>query len=160
MKKLLFTLVMISAVSFTSCKKKESTTDASQAPEEIVIETTAEVSTNEYRLIAQEKIDALNTLIQTNGLNTEQAVLAAYAPKDEEAEGKYSYEITNFQKDNTGLSTITLIEDFLMDDSIKAKKVVMEFKTVEDHIVVVSIKESYQCYEGRGHQEWSAAFCS
>ena len=160
MKKILVTLALVGVLGFTSCKQKDAGKDTANAPEEVVIEAVEETTTNEYRTIDQEKVIALNKLVLENALITEEAILEAYAPKDDAAEGKYTYEITDLKKDNTGLSTITLVEDYLMDDSIKAKKVIIDFKTVNDKLEVVSIKESYQCYAGRGHEEWSAEFCS
>ena len=54
----------------------------------------------------------------------------------------------------------TLIHNGLMDDSIKAVKIIMLAKKVKESWIVLSIKTNWKCYEGRGHQDWDTILCN
>lgn len=157
MLKRIITLSFASAFVFVSCKDKNTTPET--VVEEEVIEVTEPVATEEFMMIDQEEIDQLNAKIDADKLATEEAILNAYVPNDESAEGNYSYKVKTISSDDK-TTLLELIEDGRMDDSVKAVKVVMTFAKENGTLKVTEIKKSFKCWEGRGHQDWSAVFCS
>ncbi|NNE67428.1 MAG: hypothetical protein HKN33_12750, partial [Pyrinomonadaceae bacterium] len=57
--------------------------------------------------------------------------------------------------------TMTLVNDGLADDSVRTQKTVFKIKKNSDGIwMVTSALRSWRCWEGRGHQDFSAVMCS
>ncbi|MEC4117406.1 hypothetical protein [Myroides phaeus] len=157
MKKSIVVVGLLFAFSLYSCGKKNETENVTVEQEE----TKEEIATDnkEFRIIEQEKVDSLNNALAENKPEAIEAVMQKYQPEDTGAEGKYSYVITKANTDKENVTLLTLVEDGLMDDSIKAIKVKMEVETIDGNFKVLSIQESYQCYQNRGHEDWSAEFC-
>jgi hypothetical protein len=82
-----------------------------------------------------------------------------YSPEDKTAEGDYSYVIKQINTSDSNSVIISLLEDGINDDSIKARKVIMTLIRKDGRFVVKQIKESYKCWKERGHENWSSAFC-
>ena len=59
-----------------------------------------------------------------------------------------------------GKVLITLIHDGLLDDSIKAMKIIMIAKKKNGIWMVYEIKKNWKCREGRGHENWGIDRCS
>ncbi|WHT38122.1 hypothetical protein QNH98_13705 [Myroides sp. mNGS23_01] len=153
--------ILLVGVSVMGCKDKT----PSSTPSEVETSTPVDQvkidsAIDEYELISQETIDKLNEAIQREKLTSVEGIMRYYAPEDKEAEGKYSYDITVLQMSNSSLTLVTLTEDGINDDSMRAKKVVMTIKKKERQNHVTQIKQSYQCWEGRGHTNWNASHCS
>lgn len=113
----------------------------------------------EFKIINQEEINALNKSIIEHKLNSIEMVMQEYAPEDVDAEGNYTYIITTASTTDPNKCTLTLLEDGINDDSLKALKVIMTVEKKKDSFRVTDIKESYQCWKNRGHQDWGADYC-
>lgn len=59
-----------------------------------------------------------------------------------------------------GIIKITLIHQGLMDDSVKAIKIIMLARNENKSWSILSIKTNWKCYEGRGHQNWDIKMCN
>ena len=112
-----------------------------------------------YRNIDAQRVEGLNWRVRENKIDTPKGIMQLYAPKDLEAEGRYSY-LVDVKTLLTGIAEVLLTEEGLMDDSIAARKVLMRVQRTEEGYVVLSIQESYKCREGRGHQDWASSFCN
>ena len=113
----------------------------------------------EYRVIDEERVEALNARIEENILASVEDIAAAYRPKDEYAEGDYSYTV-NSAITNEEVLEITIREEGAMDDSIYGVIAILTIDVSEDNWKVTSIKEAYKCWPNRGHQEWGPEFCN
>ncbi len=147
----------------TSCiNKQDKKTDAQNTTTQQETKTTQQTATAEderrYRPFEQSFIDDLNLDIQRKNIRSEEEILRLYAPKDEFAEGRYSYN-TTVRQTNDSSKELTLIEDGRMDDSVAGLKVVMVIKRTSQGLRIVSVKESYKCRKGRGSENWSAEYC-
>jgi hypothetical protein len=100
----------------------------------------------------------LNEKILAGKMSTDEQLINTYAPRDMEAEGNYSYTVNGKDLDN-GQRELTLVESGLMDDSILRRKVIMSLAQADGVWKIISMKESYQCRTGRGHEYWSADPC-
>jgi len=150
--------VLCIGLGFTSCKDKK--TDSIDVETSVPIDQNKmESSIDEFKMISQEKVNQLNEAINSKKIVLVEDIMKLYAPEDKEAEGNYTYDITVLAMSNSALTLVTLVEDGLNDDSVKARKIVMSIKGNEGAYRVTQIKESYQCWEGRGHVNWSAAAC-
>lgn len=145
---------------FLSCTDKKATTLETINADSLSLDTEApDEGIEEYRIMDSKTLDRINALIKKEQLTTPQAILNAYAPKDTDNENEeYSYEVTRMKSDeNTSL--LLLVEDNIADDSLKARKILMRIENKDNLLRVVQIKESYQCWEWRGHQDWSSILC-
>jgi len=59
-----------------------------------------------------------------------------------------------------GKIQVTLIHDKLMDDSIRALKIVMIVNQTGQSWTVLEIKKNWKCWEGRGHTNWGTEYCN
>ena len=144
-----------------SCKDKSTaTTPAEVETSTPVDQTKIESAIQEYELISQEKIDDLNQAIQRDKLTSVEEIMRFYSPETKGAEGKYTYDITVLKMANSSTILVTLIEDGINDDSMRAKKVIMNVTAKDGNFVVTKIKQSYKCWEGRGHSDWNASYCN
>ena len=75
------------------------------------------------------------------------------------AEGNYSYGVA--VKDlKANIYELTITEEGRMDDSVSGLMSVLKVEKKDSGFVVLEIKEAYKCWPNRGHQDWSAEFCS
>jgi hypothetical protein len=59
-----------------------------------------------------------------------------------------------------GGTTVTVLQDNLEDDSVRARRYTLEFALVTQGAVnLSSARVDYQCHEGRGHQDFSPELC-
>jgi len=158
---LLSSIALIMALSSCGGKKQSSTPEASnaEAPMEVKSKPSSSDEAVIYAEMSQDLVENLNAIILDEGLTTPEAILAAYAPKDNEAEGNYSYQVEPIRIDGI-LVGAELTEEGLMDDSLYGRKVRVSFTTKDGRLQVLQIEESYKCREGRGHQSWSPEFCN
>ena len=87
-------------------------------------------------------------------------VMRLFIPK-EESESNEGNEIETIHEKilENGNMLVTLIQDNLMDDSIKGEKYVMELEKFEGTWNAVYIKKNWKCREGRGHTDWGVEMC-
>lgn len=161
MRKSILLLGTILSLLFLGCNDpKASDTDAmnegnteSQLPKHFT-------EVEEYRIIDVDHIHSLNERIHSKNLSSKEEIMREYMPEDRATEGNYSYEIKIMNTENMDSSLVLLTVDGLQDDSVRSIKVLMRVKAENNALIVEQIKESYRCYEGRGHTEWSAYSCS
>ena len=55
---------------------------------------------------------------------------------------------------------LTITEEGRMDDSVSGLMSVLKVEKKDSGFVVLEIKAAYKCWPNRGHQDWSAEFCS
>lgn len=158
MKNLIVVVGFIFALSLFSCGKKNE--NANVTVEQNDSKNTVTAEDNEFRIIEQEKVDNLNKVLAEKQITSIDAIMQEYHEEDKGAEGNYTYIITEAKTDNPNVIMLSLLEDGRNDDSIKAVKVNMEVESKDGKYKVLSIKESYQCWENRGHEDWAADFCS
>ncbi len=154
-----FSIILV-GVSAMSCKDKSTTTPAEVETSTPVDQVKIDSAIEEYELMAQETVDKLNEAVQREKLTSVEDIMRFYAPEDKGAEGKYTYDMTVLQMSNSTTTLVTLIEDGMNDDSIRAKKVVMNISEKDGKLVVTKIKQSYKCWEGRGHSDWNSSYCN
>ncbi|MTG98941.1 MULTISPECIES: hypothetical protein [Myroides] len=156
MKNLLMTIPLLFSLLIGGCAKRNNSSILSK--DGVILNTTETAEDREYRIISDDQIDRLNTIIKKKRLSSEEQIMQEYAPEDKHAEGNYLY-VLKRTTDNPEKITVTLLEDCIMDDSMKARKVVMDMRVQNDQYYVIKIKESYQCWKDRGHEEWNAGLC-
>ncbi|MEC4114294.1 hypothetical protein [Myroides pelagicus] len=156
MKKLFLSIPILLFLIVGACAKRNNATMLSK--DGVVLNTAETAEDREFRIISDEQIDRLNTIIKKKSLITEEEIMKEYAPEDKNAEGNYLY-ILKRTTDNPKMVTVTLLEDGIMDDTLKARKVVMDLRLKDNRFYVINIKESYLCWEGRGSQEWTSELC-
>lgn len=158
MKNVTFILVILSVfVLSISCKNKNSISKNSMQNSsslEVVQED------EEYRIADQHEIDQLNNIIKEKKLNSETLIMKEYAPEILDAGENYLYMLSRKTNANSNTITLSLLEDDIPDDSMKARKVIMTIIKEDNIIKVIDIKETYQCWSGRGHQEWGPTLCN
>jgi len=64
------------------------------------------------------------------------------------------------QSYKNGKVLITLIHDGLLDDTIRALKIIMIAKKEKGIWTVFEIKKNWKCRDGRGHKDWGIDQCS
>lgn len=155
-----FSIILV-GVSTMGCKDKS----ISSTPSEVETSTPVDqvqinAAVDEYELVQQDTIDKLNEAITRDKLTSVEDIMRYYAPEDADAEGKYTYDITVLQMSTSSSTLATLVEDGINDDAIRAKKVVLTLSAKDGKLQVTKIKQSYQCWEGRGHTSWNSNPCS
>ena len=155
-----FSIIMIGIGTMSCQNKSTSTTPTEEELSNPVDQASIHSAIEEFELMPQETLDKLNEAIKREKLASEEDIIRFYAPEDREAEGKYTYDISILKMANTSSTLITLIEDGINDDSMKAKKVVMTINSKDGQLTVSKIKQSYQCWEGRGHADWNSSYCN
>ncbi|MDR2224276.1 MAG: hypothetical protein LBE34_16310 [Flavobacteriaceae bacterium] len=120
----------------------------------------SEVHVEEYKVIPVEEIDKINQTITEKHLTNNDEIMRLYKP-EEAAPGKgYTYVIKEINSQDSTSTLVSLNIDNNNHESIKSIKVIMSIQTKDGKPVVTQIKESYKCWEGKGHQEWSAFPCA
>ncbi|MCP1997248.1 hypothetical protein [Flavobacterium sp. HSC-61S13] len=163
MKNSFFAISLLGLIILTGCQNKKTQTDVlitSESTEDTSNSTIPKEVEEEFKIIDDDKIKDINALIIAKKFSAEEEIMQAYSPKDKQAESNYKYTITKLSSGN-GKTLVQLVEENLSDDSVKDKKVIMRvLKNDKGQFVVDEIKESYRCRLNRGHQDWSASFCS
>ncbi|QBN20431.1 hypothetical protein [Flavobacterium nackdongense] len=142
-----------------SCKDKQDSTqplENKEAPTEIK-ENLASQDEN-FKVVADSVVTRLNREIIEENIKTESEIMGLYKPKDIYAEGNYSYEIETKEID-ANKKQLTLIEEGLMDDALKAQKVVMVLENASNGKKIISIKEAYKCWRNPNNENWTTALC-
>lgn len=147
MKKSLICVLAISILA--SCKEKKERTGDQPDP----------AAGQAYFMVKQSTIDSINISLNGKSFNTPEEIVQFIYPEEDQKEGKYSYTISN-EGGTSGENILTLITEGIPDDSMYALKVVMTVKSENGIWKVLSIKEAYKCWPGRGHEDWGAAPCS
>lgn len=129
-------------------KKKEKVEEKADAKIETV-----------YHMIDASALENLNAKLNESTLSDVEEVATIYAPKDEEAEGNYSYTVVKEKLDSNKI-ILTVTQEGLNDDSLFGQKSILTVDSVDGKWQVEEIKELYKCWPERGHQEWSAEFCN
>lgn len=154
MKKV-FILSSILALALVSCK--ENTAKTTIETEEQTTEDTTP-NTEEYKIYSQEQIAEINSTIIEEKIVDKGVLLERFFPKDQEAEGNYSYQI-NVVSEEEQQTVIEIIEDGIMDDSIQAIKTIITIGSNNETLIVTEAKQSFKCKLNRGQQDWAAAYC-
>ncbi len=115
---------------------------------------------DEYRIADHHEIDHLNNIIKEKNLNSETLIMKEYAPEILNAGDNYLYILSRKKDANSNIITLSLLEDDIPDDSMKARKVIMTLTKENNEIKVMDIKETYQCWKDRGHREWGPTLCN
>ncbi|MFZ9387254.1 MAG: hypothetical protein ACO25B_05180 [Chitinophagaceae bacterium] len=152
MFKKILPLIIVTVLVLCSCKNRKNT------GEPPVSNPPVEQPSESFKSIDSSAIDGLNKSIASGTLNTAEEIISAYAPRDSTAEGKYAYTITKTETENN-TTEVTLIEEGLMDDSRAGRKVIMTLVLENDRYKIISMKENYKCWSGRGHETWGVEPC-
>jgi len=144
---------MLFVLFFASCKEATNKNTTPTSEPEIVVENGESFNVVDVATIAQ-----LNQKIVDQNLKTGEEIMRAYNSEKSADEGNYTYTVTEKNVDEKTLE-VTLIEDGILDDSVAGQKVVMTLKKTNGTFKVVLIKKNYKCWQGRGHQNWSAELC-
>ncbi len=98
-------------------------------------------------------------LAQQNEKLTAMEVMQLFYPR-EASTGEGNEKITiSEQTLDSGIVKVTLIHANLLDDSVRDIKYVMELQENKTTWTVRSLKQSFRCWEGRGHTDWGADLC-
>lgn len=115
---------------------------------------------------SNEKFEIINTNQLTKKLNqsnkniSAQEVMTLYYPTEiETKEGNEVIEMTEAVGAN-GNTTVTLIHDNLLDDSVKGIKYILELKKAHNEWMIISLKKNWKCQNSRGHTDWGIENCS
>lgn len=108
-----------------------------------------------------EYVDSLkfnNSIANRTDIETAEELIGLYYGFPEN-EGTQNISIET-KKLELGKIQVTLVHDEMKDDSIKALKIVMIVKQIDQSWTVIEIKKNWKCWEGRGHTNWGAEYCN
>ena len=90
---------------------------------------------------------------------TPKEIMKIYYPA--EVEGEEGNQLITLKERtlDDGNVEVVLIHDNQLDDSVQGHKYHMELTKKEDKWTVVSLKNNWKCWEGRGHTDWSVEYC-
>ena len=151
--RIIFTLLL--TLVFLSCNYKQHKTIKIEEKE------STQHITSESEKFQELNPETINVLLKAkNGNISAKEVMELYYPYEViVGEGNESIEISEKKLEN-GNTLVTLVHNNLLDDSIKAKKYILELKNENNLWFVVSIKNNWQCRVGRGHTNWGIKMCS
>ena len=151
--RIIFTLLL--TLVFLSCNYKQHKTIKIEEKE------STQHITSESEKFQELNPETINVLLKAkNGNISAKEVMELYYPYEViVGEGNESIEISEKKLEN-GNTLVTLVHNNLLDDSIKAKKYILELKSENNLWIVVSIKNNWQCRVGRGHTNWGIKMCS
>ncbi len=86
-------------------------------------------------------------------------VMRLYYPDEIESEEGNQIITLSEKVLKNGHTKVSLIHDNWLDDSTRGKQLVMELKKQKGHWLVLSLKENWRCWEGRGPTEWGIELC-
>ncbi len=112
----------------------------------------------EFKFISPEEIDKINKQVLEKNIKMPEDIIKFHRPKNNQSEGNYSYTITRKIDDKLRIE-LTLVEDGLMDDSVKSRKSIYTMNMKDNKLIVIALKEQYKCYRDRGHEHWSPELC-
>ncbi len=153
MKKALFSLLIL---ALWACQPQEKETDQTATEETTKSEEPAKPK-EDVQYVDVSKFN--QELASMSEALSPEAIMKKYYPHEAGEEGNESVNINQTQLDN-GNTEVTLIHDNMLDDAVKATKLVMELEPKGDQFTVASLKKSFKCRQGRGHADWGAAPCS
>jgi len=87
----------------------------------------------------------------------EDLILLYYGFRESEGEANITIETKEL---GSGIIQVILEHDKLMDDSLRALKIVMIVKMNGQSWTVLEIKKNWKCWEGRGHTNWGTEYCN
>jgi len=85
----------------------------------------------------------------------EELILLYYNYQEEE--GEPDIKVSTVKSKNS--YEITLIHDRLLDDSMRAEKILMTAEKNGNSWAVQNIRTNWKCWEGRGHTDWGIEWC-
>ena len=101
----------------------------------------------------------LNVQAKSKSYGSAEEILAAYYnfPVGESEGGKPEFNTISL---SDGSQQVIMIHDKLMDDSMRGIR--LEMIAIEDNGMwtVQSLRKTWKCWEGRGHEGWGTAPCS
>ncbi len=168
--KLTFTLLLF--LAFCACGTKNSPHQSMTSPEIEAQETSINeeplkrnAQNTEKARTADDKFEKLDfSAINTEIAGIEKAltpkeIMKIYYPAEVEGEeGNQLITLKERALDNGNIEVI-LIHDNQLDDAIQGTKYHMELTKQDDKWKVISLKNNWKCWEGRGHTDWSAEYC-
>ena len=99
-----------------------------------------------------------NSIASRTDIETaEELIMLYYGTPESEGTPNVSIETKEL---GSGKIQVTLVHDDLMDDSLKALKIVMIVKQTGQSWTVLEIKKNWKCWEGRGHTNWGTEYCN
>lgn len=142
-----FFIVFLLAVTTTSCL-------SSDYSESEVLE---DMSLSQFKDVDYKELQ--QTINSRSGIKTGMDALRLYYPNNQDANSSTRFTFKTFDN-NFGNNYLLFKQEDLNDDSLSAIAIFMEYETsLTGKIQVLDLKESYQCQQGRGHQEWSGELC-
>lgn len=95
-----------------------------------------------------------------NNIEDGEALMRLYYPQrvDANSEGKQSMSIKSEVLKNE-LYKVTLIHDYMLDDSQKGLKLILFAEKTDAGWQVKAIKKNWKCWKGRGHEDWGVELC-
>ncbi|MDR0227838.1 MAG: hypothetical protein LBI72_02060 [Flavobacteriaceae bacterium] len=162
MSKLLSISGILICLLFISCGKNSSTTDEQKSKETMATDSLNQHESHieEYKVISTEQIEALNKTIVEKQLTNNDEIMRTYLPEQATTAKGYSYVIKEINSQDSSSTLVSLNIENNNHESLKSIKVIMTVQQKDGKPVVTQIKESYRCWEGKGHQEWSAYPCA
>lgn len=154
------TIILSSLLTLMVISCKENTPKVAVETEEqpTIEKTNSESESREYKIYSQDQINEMNNTIVEEKITDHNAIFERFFPKDNEAEGNYSYQKRIVIEDNKHI-VIEIIEDGVMDDSVQAIRTFMSIDKSKTTPVITEVKQSFKCKLNRGQQEWSSALC-
>lgn len=153
----LFIFILFNLLA-TSCEHQRNRAEPHASDSAITTTYESIKAIESYREVDPAKIEQINLVLSSGRHNSDEEVMRVYAPKYANAEGKYSYQLSKTELPG-GLKELTLVEDGLMDDAVMGRKVIMILDTKGNKLKLISIKETFKCWPGRGHESWSSEAC-
>lgn len=97
-------------------------------------------------------------LSERSDIETGEALMKAYYnPTLGEGKPVLTIESLPYKKD---MLIITLIHDGLLDDSMRAMKIILIAKKEQAYWKVLEIKKNWKCRVDRGHEDWGIELCN
>lgn len=111
---------------------------------------------SDYKILDPQAFLATHNLAS---LEPREAAIQLLQEFSQESEGRKSEQVSvEYLTHETAMVTVTIVG--LGDDSVKGMRYRLEFQRNGEGWEMVRVGSQSQCWEGRGHQEWSAALCS
>jgi len=104
---------------------------------------------------------ALNlTLSNTTDVKSAEDIVKLYYNKTADSvEGNEEITIKSTKQDEK-ISVVTLIHDNIVDDSMRTMKVIMMIIHIENRWKIISLRQNWRCYPGRGDTNWTINSCN
>ncbi|MHC5201183.1 hypothetical protein [Myroides sp. LJL119] len=152
-------ILVVLFIAFASLLNSCGTKNDNKLDYHVILDTDQTAEDKEFRIISSNRIATLNKAIKEKSLRNEADIMQEYSPEDRSPKDNYLYVLRKKIGPDPVNITISLLEDQINNPAIKAKKVIMDLTKDGENFKVTKIKESYQCRENRGQQEWGAELC-